>query len=148
MGQVAHAGAAELFLDGDAQQPQVAELAPQIAGEVVVAVDGFGAGSDLLPGKALDRVAELIDIRAEIEVEAFEYSGHGSPANPGRRTITKPERAGNLPGRRRVPPEWANIVVVGWISRRRIHRKVTEWFAGDRRMRFAYPYMDSPFLQA
>ena len=96
MGQVAHTGAAELLLDGDAQQAQITELAPQVAGEVVVAVDGLGAGGDLLQGEALDGVAKLIDVGAEIEVEAVEHSSHGGPADLGRGTITKLGGGGNF----------------------------------------------------
>ena len=39
VGEVAHAGAAVLLLDGDAEQAQIAQLRPQVARKLVVAVD-------------------------------------------------------------------------------------------------------------
>ena len=78
MGDVAHAGAAVFLLDREAEHAQVTHLAPEIGGEVVVAVDGGGARRDLGLGKAADAVAEHVDLLAEIEVEAVSgVAGHG-----------------------------------------------------------------------
>jgi hypothetical protein len=46
--EIAEAGAALLFLDGDAEQAEIAELRPQFAREAVVAVDVRGQRRDAL----------------------------------------------------------------------------------------------------
>ena len=49
--KVAECGAAELFLDRYAEQSELAKLRPQVAGELVVRVDSFGARRNSVPGK-------------------------------------------------------------------------------------------------
>ncbi|MDR6355135.1 hypothetical protein Q3H58_001806 [Pseudomonas psychrotolerans] len=70
VGQVAEAGAAVRLGDGDPEQAQVAELAPEIVGEGVVAVDGSGAGRHLGGDELADLVTQEIQGLAEGEVQA------------------------------------------------------------------------------
>ena len=67
--EVAHARAAVGFVNGNTQQAHVTELFPQVVGEQVVMVDGFGAGGDFTGGKAVDLLAQHIQGLAEAEVE-------------------------------------------------------------------------------
>ncbi len=69
MGEIAHRGAAELLLDGDAVQAKFAHLGPELARELVRAVDLGGEWRDLVRRKVAHAVAQLIDIGAEIEIE-------------------------------------------------------------------------------
>ena len=69
MGDIAEARAAVLFLDRDAVQADRSHLRPQIAWEEVVAVDRGGARRDLLLGESVDRLAQMIEIGAETEVQ-------------------------------------------------------------------------------
>mmetsp|Transcript_26227 Transcript_26227/g.61964 ORF Transcript_26227/g.61964 Transcript_26227/m.61964 type:complete len:421 (+) Transcript_26227:5135-6397(+) len=75
VGQVAHVGAAVLLGDGDAQHAQLAHLAPQIHRELVAAVDLGGAWRDLGLGKGAHRVAQSVDVFAELEVQAGQSHG-------------------------------------------------------------------------
>src|SRR5471030_88658 len=65
--EIAHAGAAVFFADGDAEQADGAELAPQVGGELVCAVDLGGAWRNLARGKIAHRVAQHVDVYAEVE---------------------------------------------------------------------------------
>ena len=67
--EIAEAGAAILFLDRDAVQAEGAELRPQIARELVAAVDRVGARRDLGLREVAHRVADGVGVLAEIEVE-------------------------------------------------------------------------------
>ena len=69
MREIAHAGAAQFLLDGDAEQADGAELRPKIARERVVAVDRCGARRDLGVGEVAHAVAQHVDLGAEIEIE-------------------------------------------------------------------------------
>src|SRR5207237_10814140 len=69
VGEVAHHGAAVVFLDRDAQEAELAELGPQIARKLVRAVDLGGARRDFLPGEVLHRFAQHGKGLAVIEVE-------------------------------------------------------------------------------
>ena len=51
-------------------RPSVAELRPEVAREIVVAVDLGGARRDLVGGEAAHGVAQHVDGLAEVEVEA------------------------------------------------------------------------------
>jgi len=64
VGEVAQAGAAVFFLDGDAVQAERAHLRPQVAREGVGLVDLVGARRDLVVGKAPRRVAKHVDVFA------------------------------------------------------------------------------------
>ncbi len=68
--QVAHVRAAVFLTHGDAQHAQVAHLAPQVHGELVVAVDFGRAGGDFGLGKVAHRVAQSVDVFTELEVQA------------------------------------------------------------------------------
>ena len=69
MRQIAHVGAAVLFLDRHAEQAHVAELAPHVHWEFVVAVDLRGARRQLGLGELVHRVAQHVEGFAEAEVE-------------------------------------------------------------------------------
>ena len=73
--QIAHAGAAVFLLDGDPEHAQVAELAPQIHRERVVAVDRRGARGDLGRGEGLDLAAQHVGGLAEAEIQAGQTVG-------------------------------------------------------------------------
>ena len=70
VGQVAHVGTAVLLLHGNTQQAHVAELTPEIHGELVVPVDVGGPGRDFCGGEAVDLLAEHVEgfTKAEIEL--------------------------------------------------------------------------------
>ena len=61
--------AAVFLLDGDAEQAQVAHLAPQVGGKRVVAVDVGRARRDLVGRELPHRCAQHVDGLAEIEIE-------------------------------------------------------------------------------
>ena len=88
MFQIAHAGAAVFLLDRDAEQAELAELAPEVHREGVVAVDRGGARRDLVGGERLDRAAQHVGGLAEVEVQAGQpvrYRRHaGTMAEPVR----------------------------------------------------------------
>ncbi len=111
MGDIAEPRAAPLLLHRDAVQAERAEFGPQVARELVGAVDLLGARRDALVGEAAHQVAQLVDIVTEPEIEARPGVGdHGSrsghegiqaliAANGGngqaaeRRPRARPERA-------------------------------------------------------
>ncbi len=68
-------GAAELRRDRDAEQAEVAELAPQVHREFVVAIDVGRAGRDLGGGEAAHRFPQEVDVLTQAEVE-IEHGGH------------------------------------------------------------------------
>ena len=70
MGEIAHPRAAILLLDGDAEEPERAELRPQLARKLVGAVDLVGDRGDLVSGKVAHRLAQHFDVAAETEIEA------------------------------------------------------------------------------
>ncbi len=69
MGEIAETGAAVVRTHGHAQQPQFAELAPQIAGKHIAAVDLVGPRRDALLREALRLFAHGVDHVAEAEIE-------------------------------------------------------------------------------
>ena len=81
--EIAEAGAAILLLDGDAVQAERADLGPEVAGELIAAVDFGGARRDLVLRKRMHRLADRIRGLAEIEVEhPMGVGDHGRlPAN-------------------------------------------------------------------
>ena len=74
--EIAHAGAAELVLDGDPEQPHIPHFAPQILGEIVVAVDVRGTRRDLVRGETADRLAQHVGIVAKAEIERGIFVGN------------------------------------------------------------------------
>ncbi len=70
MRQIAHARAAIGLGHGDAQQAQVAELAPQIHRKLIGAVDFGGARGNFLLGKVAHGLAQSSDVFAELEVQS------------------------------------------------------------------------------
>ncbi len=68
--EIAHAGAAVFFLNGDPEHAEIAELAPQVGGERVVLIDRGGARCDLIGGEELDGGTQHVGGFAEVEVEA------------------------------------------------------------------------------
>src|SRR5438552_18036655 len=67
--EIAQAGAAILLLDGDAVQAERSDLGPEVARELIAAVDFGGARRDLVLRKRMHRLAYRIRGLAEIEVE-------------------------------------------------------------------------------
>ncbi|MNE16524.1 hypothetical protein D3C80_1094730 [compost metagenome] len=70
VGQVAHAGAAVLLGNGDAQQAHLTEFLPHVGGEQVVVVDGGGARRQLAGHEGTHLVAQHVDGFTKGEVEA------------------------------------------------------------------------------
>ena len=56
-------------------RPSVAHLAPQVHRELVAAVDLGGARGDLGVGEGAHRVAQRVDVFAELEVQAGQVHG-------------------------------------------------------------------------
>jgi hypothetical protein len=82
--EIAHACAAVIFFHGDAEDAEVAHLAPQIVGEIVLPVDVGGAWRDLVAGEAHDRIAKHVGGVAECEVETGKtVRDHGRVSNGG-----------------------------------------------------------------
>ena len=74
--QIAHAGAAILLLDGDAEHAEIAELAPQIHRERVVAIDPSRARRDLIGREGLDLSAQHVGGLAQIEIQSSDPVGN------------------------------------------------------------------------
>ena len=68
--EIAQAAAAILLLDRHAEQAQLAELGPQLARELVAAVDLLGQRCDLARGEARHRVADHLRLLAQVEAHA------------------------------------------------------------------------------
>ncbi len=90
MREVAHAGAAVFLLDGDAVQPERAHRGPQLGRKAVALVDLGGQRRDLLVGEVAHRVAQQVDLGAEIMVEHRKagvlhaaYMAHGAGFGEG-----------------------------------------------------------------
>ena len=89
--EIAHAGAAILLLDGDAEQAEVAELAPEVHGEFVGAVDLGGARRDLGVGEFRHPLAQHVGGLAELEVERpMEHARVRKPTAPYVRKLILP----------------------------------------------------------
>ncbi len=65
--EVAHVGAAVFLADGDAEQAELAHLAPQVHRELVAAVDFGGARRDLVGRELLHGFAQGGDVFAVVE---------------------------------------------------------------------------------
>src|SRR5574341_1408078 len=76
MGEIPHPGSAVLFLDGDAEQAEVPQLAPQIRRESVAAVDLVRPWRDLAGGEDLDRLAQHVQGFAQAEIQAGKAGKH------------------------------------------------------------------------
>ncbi len=74
--QVAEVAAAILFLHGDAEQAEIAHFHPQVRREQVVAVDLGGARRDLRARELVDRLAQHLDVFAEVEIQGGKMSVH------------------------------------------------------------------------
>ena len=75
--EVAKPGAAFSGRNGEAEQSELAQLAPQVARKEVAAVDFVGARRDALLGEATHLIAHGIDHLAEAEIElAVGSTGH------------------------------------------------------------------------
>ena len=71
VGEVAEAGAAPALRHGDAEQAELTERRPEIARELVAAVDLGGARGDLLRREAPHLLADLVDALAEAEIAVY-----------------------------------------------------------------------------
>jgi hypothetical protein len=74
MRQITHIDATVLLADGHAEQPQIAELLPQIGGELVVPIDLVGPWGDFFLGEGAYRIAQHVEGFAPVEFQAME--GH------------------------------------------------------------------------
>src|SRR5207244_9221768 len=70
--EIAHRRAAVFILDGDAENSEVAHLAPQVRRKRVRPVDLRGTRRDLVRGELPDAVAQHVDRFAMMEVERGE----------------------------------------------------------------------------
>src|SRR5690606_28377302 len=78
--EIAEPGAAIVLLDGDAEQPELAEPRPQVAREGVGPVDRVGPRSNFGLRERGGRRAYRVGILPQVEVEAFPGVGdHGLP---------------------------------------------------------------------
>src|SRR4051812_29681121 len=77
--EIAEAGAAVFFFNGDAQQPELAHLRPQLARELIAAVDLVGARRDLVLRKFARGLAQHVDLFAEAEIETAPGVGDHGP---------------------------------------------------------------------
>ena len=70
--QVAELGTAELALDRDAEQPEFAELRPEVTRKLVVLVDGRRAGRDAIGCEAAHGLAQQVQVLAMTKIK-FEH---------------------------------------------------------------------------
>ena len=76
--EIAEPRPAVLLLHGDAEQPHVAELGPELARELVAPVDLGSERGDLVGRETAHAGAQLVGRLAEVEVERREIVGdHG-----------------------------------------------------------------------
>ena len=68
MGQITQLGPAIGFIDGQAQQADIAELGPEFVRKHVVVVDLRGARCDLVAGELTRQFTQLVDILTEAEI--------------------------------------------------------------------------------
>src|SRR5690606_13109080 len=73
MREVAQVGTAVGFRHGDAEYPEFAELAPDLEGEVVVAVHRAGERRDLARDELANGVAQGVDVLAEPEIQSGKF---------------------------------------------------------------------------
>ena len=74
--EIAQAGAAIAFVGGDPEDAQRTELAPEIGGKVVDAVDLGRPRRDLLGGEAAHLVAQRVGGLAKAEIEIGQAIGN------------------------------------------------------------------------
>ncbi len=67
--EIAHRGAAVLLVDGDAEQAEIAHLAPQVMRKLVGAVDLGCTRRDLVGGELPHRRTQHVDRVAVMEVD-------------------------------------------------------------------------------
>ena len=78
MGQIAHIGSAVLLRHRDAQHAQVTKLAPQVHGELVIAIDLSRTRSNLALGKLTHCITQSIDIFSKLEIQSGQVGkAHG-----------------------------------------------------------------------
>ena len=82
MFQIAHRGAAILLRRGDPEDADFTELAPEIGGEVVVAVDGRRARGDLIGGERRHLVPQRVHRLAKVEIHSTQTVRHGCCSPP------------------------------------------------------------------
>ena len=77
--QVAHVGATVFLAHGDAEHAQLTELAPQVHGELVAAVDLGSARGNLCLGKVAHGIAQGINVFTKLEIQAGQIRHGVSP---------------------------------------------------------------------
>src|SRR6185437_5414784 len=86
MMQIAEAGTAVFFFDGDPVQAERAHFRPEVAWKDVVAIDLVGARRNTVLRKSRDRPAQHIDIGPETEIEPRPDIGdHAAVSTPNTR---------------------------------------------------------------
>src|SRR5690349_3382265 len=101
--QIAEAGAAIVFLDRDTEHAELAELGPELAWELVAAVDLRRDRRDQIVAKGAHAAAQLIGGLAQIEVEAWEIIGkHAGGSSCGSRRLLLPMASAEA-----IPPQAA-----------------------------------------
>jgi hypothetical protein len=71
MREITQAGAPEIFLYGDPEEAEVAELRPQLAREAILPIDVGGKRRDAFRGKLRHGGAQGVDVFSESEVEVL-----------------------------------------------------------------------------
>ncbi len=67
--EIAQAGTAELFLDRDAEQPELAEFGPQVGRELIARVNRLRPGRNAVRSKSVHGLSQQVDILAEAEIK-------------------------------------------------------------------------------
>src|SRR4029077_16895325 len=80
MGQIPHASTTVLLLHRDPVEPELSHLCPQISRKSIFAIDRLGPWRDFVITKSANRLAQLVDLKAKVEIEGriivLNHSGH------------------------------------------------------------------------
>ena len=68
VGDIAHAGAADLFGIGDAHHAHIGQLVPGLLGETLGLVDLSGDGGDFLQAEVMQHVQNVLLVLIEVEI--------------------------------------------------------------------------------
>jgi hypothetical protein len=82
MFQIAHAGAAMVFVNGNAKHAEITEFPPKISGEFIGLVYFCRARRDFISGKACHLISQHIGGLAKVEIKprkAVWNIGHAQP---------------------------------------------------------------------
>src|SRR5260370_29510840 len=80
MGQIPHTSTNILLLHRDPVEPELSHLCPQISRKSIFAIDRLGPWRDFVITKSANRLAQLVDLKAKVEIEGriivLNHSGH------------------------------------------------------------------------